>query len=58
MLNKPKELPKGFDEAASPLIKWLCENCHPHVIVIVTPTGAQLVEDVESTGQMMDYAKD
>ena len=33
-----------FREAAKPLIKYLCENHHPHMTVIVTPTDAQLVE--------------
>ena len=35
---------KDFEEAAKPLIKYLCENHHPHMTVIVTPTGAKLVE--------------
>lgn len=45
-------------EAARPLIKYLCENHHPHVTVIVTPTGAELLEGKQSTGQIMDYVKD
>lgn len=35
---------KQFEEAAKPLIKFLCENCHPHVTVIVEPTRAELLE--------------
>lgn len=35
---------KNFKEACRPLIKWLCENCAPHVTVIVEPNGAELVE--------------
>lgn len=31
-------------EAADPLVKWLNENCHPHVQVVVTPVGAELLE--------------
>ena len=57
-MNEPKENPKGFEEAARPLIKWLCENWHPHVIAVVTPTNAQLLSGEESTGQIMDYVKD
>ncbi len=48
----------GFEEAARPLIKWLNENCHPHVSVIVTPTNAELLEGLISTGEIMDYVKD
>jgi hypothetical protein len=35
---------KQFEEASKPLVKFLCENFHPHVYVIVNPTGAELVE--------------
>lgn len=38
------EMVASFKEAAAPLVKWLCENCHPHVYVIVKPTRAELVE--------------
>lgn len=37
---------KQFEEACKPLIKFLCENCHPHVSAIVEPTGAELLEGV------------
>lgn len=40
------EKKKEFQEAAKPLIKWLCENGHPHMTIIVEPTGAELVEGV------------
>ncbi len=36
----------AFEEAAKPLIKFLCENCHPHTSVIVDSTGAELVEGI------------
>ncbi len=35
---------EGFLEAAKPLIKWLNENCHPHVVVHVYGDGAELFE--------------
>lgn len=38
---------KSFAEAAEPLMKWLCENMHPHAKVIVDPDSAELV-----TGEM------
>lgn len=37
-----------FEEAVKPLMKWLCENKHPHVTAIVTGNLAQLVEGIES----------
>lgn len=49
---------KEFEALVRPLIKFLCDNCHPHVSVIVTPTNAELLEGVCSTGQIMDYVKD
>jgi len=59
MENNIKIMPApGFEEAARPLIKWLNENYHPHVTVIVTPTSAELLEGLQSTGQIMDYVKD
>lgn len=35
---------KSFEEAARPLIQWLAENVHPHHHVVVTATGAELLE--------------
>jgi hypothetical protein len=35
---------KEFQELTYPLIKWLCENYHPHVSIIVTPTHAEVLE--------------
>lgn len=53
-----KEEMKSFEEAARPLIKWLCEHVHPHHVAIVTGTDAQLLEGECSTGQILDYVKD
>ncbi len=33
-----------FEAAAKPLIDYLRQNHHPHVTVIVSPAGAQLLE--------------
>lgn len=44
--------------AADPLIKYLAENHHPHVTAIVTGIGAEILEGIKSTGQVMDYIKD
>ena len=37
------ELRKEFCALAEPLIKFLCEEWHPHVTVVVTPTSAELL---------------
>lgn len=44
ILDKVKQ--DELQEAAKPLIKWLCENCHPHVTAIVTPGAVDLSEGV------------
>ncbi len=49
---------KTFEIAVRPLIQWLCDNVHPHHTVVVTPTGAELLEGACSTGQILDYVKD
>lgn len=38
---------KTFEEAVEPLMKWMCENQHPHTTVIVTGTRAELVEGLQ-----------
>ena len=37
---------KEFEEVTEPVIKWLNENCHPHVMVVITPDSALLAEGV------------
>lgn len=49
---------KAFKEASLPMIKYLNENCHPHVTVIITPTGAELLEGLRFTGEITEYLKD
>lgn len=44
-----------FEELARPMIKYLCENHHPHVTVIITPTSAELLEGLKSLGSIDDY---
>ena len=44
-----KQQQKEFETAARPLIKWLNENCHPHVIAIVEPERVELTEGVYAT---------
>lgn len=49
---------KKFEELARPMIKYLCENYHPHVTVIITPTNAELLQGLKSTGDITDYIRD
>ena len=47
-----------FETLARPLIKWLNDHCHPHHTIIITPTNAELLEGVCSTGEITDYLRD
>jgi len=44
-------------EAARPLVMYLRKTCNPHVSVIVTQTGAEVVEGILTTGTEFDYPK-
>jgi len=37
---------KEFEKVTEPVIKWLNENCHPHVEVLIGPGRAELLEGV------------
>ena len=52
-----QDLRPGFEQAAKPLIQWLCKNMHPHCTVVVTPISAELLEGVMST-HTTEYLKD
>ena len=41
-----KQQTSEFETAARPLVKWLNENCNPHVTVIVTPARVVLTDGV------------
>lgn len=50
-----------FEALARPLIKFLCENTSlfdPHTTIIVTPTGAEILQGTACTGQILDYVRD
>lgn len=47
-----------FEAVCRPVIKWLCENVHPHHTVIITPTGAELLQGEMCTPEILDYLKD
>lgn len=46
-----------FEAASKPLIKWLNENCHPHVTVIIDCGSANLSEGICRV-VVKDYIKD
>ena len=37
---------KEFEKITRPLIKWLNDNCHPHVHVVIDNSTAELSEGV------------
>lgn len=41
-----KEKQKELEDAAEPLIKFLCDNFHPYITVIVDYSSAKLFEGV------------
>lgn len=56
--TKVSDTKHSFEQVCRPVIKWLNDNQHPHVTVIITPTNAELTEGIQSTGRIMDYVKD
>ena len=52
-----KEQTKKFEEASRPLIKFLNDNCHPHVIVTIDCQQSELSEGICSF-TTDDYLKD
>ena len=47
-----------FEELTRPILKFLCENYHPHVTVIITPTSAELLEGLKTIGYVDDFIRD
>ena len=39
-----KEQFKEFEKVVKPVMKWLNENCHPHVEITIESTRAELKE--------------
>ncbi len=52
-----KEKIDEFECAAKPLVKFLNENCHPHVFVVADATSAELFEGVCRV-KIEDFIKD
>ena len=47
-----------LEEAAKPLIKYLCENYHPHVTAIVTPTSVEVMEGIQAVSNITEFVVD
>ena len=41
-----EEQKERFELRSRDLMKWLCDNCHPHTTIIITSTTAELVEGI------------
>lgn len=42
--TEKQEKHTGFEDAVKPAIKWLAENCHPHMRIIIESNVAELLE--------------
>lgn len=47
-----------FEEAVRPLMKWLNENANPHTYILITQTSAELIQSIQSTGEITEFLKD
>lgn len=56
IINECKQ--RELEALCRPVMQFLNDNFHPHVTVIITPTLAELLEGICSTGTIMDYVKD
>ena len=48
-----EEQKKEFEKLAREMMKWMNENCHPHMTVIIDNTSSQLV-----SGEVAFYTKE
>jgi len=47
-IEQMKEKREEFEKLSRPLIKFLNENFHPHMTIIITPGSAEILEGVSS----------
>jgi len=48
---------RDFEAVTRPVIKWLNDNCHPHVSAVIEPPRAELSEGV-CAYPTTDYVRD
>ncbi len=46
MIDKHDKRAMEIAEMSQPLVRWLRENGHPHMSIVVTQTMVEVVEDV------------
>ena len=52
-----KEQMEELEVLATPLIKFLNDNYHPHIVITVTPSGVKIAEEFVAL-VIEDYIKD
>lgn len=57
-IHESKRKLEELKKAAKPLIKFLCENYHPHVTARGTPTGVEVMEGVQSVQGIDEFIVD
>ena len=45
-----------FYKKAKDMMEWLCENGHPHMSILITPTTAEILEGVMAM-QINEFVK-
>jgi hypothetical protein len=57
-IDARKSINNNFENVVRPVLKYLCDNHHPHTTIVITPTTAELLEAVKSIGIVDDYVRD
>ena len=57
-IQENKRKLEELKEVAKPLIKYLCENSHPHVTAIVTPTSVEVMEGIQAIPNIIEFIVD
>lgn len=57
-IQENKRKLEELKEAAKPLIKFLCENYHPHVTAIVNPTSVEVMEGLQVVPNITEFIVD
>lgn len=57
-MKTPEQKMQELQKAADPLLKLLCEDYHPHHVVIVTGTSVELLESQISLPKIKDFIVD
>ena len=52
-----KDQIESFKAASLPLMRWMRENCHPHVACIVNSEGSELLEGLASAVRSLAEAE-